>query len=1126
MIKRFFAILCAVTVFVSAVIMPNVAQAAENTLEPNTAEVIFNSTSPLKNGFKTVEPGKDTTPLLTSRGGENCWLMDKLQGDAKATINFTLADSLKPNGIDGSIYDIEVEYFDSGKGYCFLFYNNTDGYISHENSIYTSATGTWKTQKFTVSDADFSESANGKYDFYLSIKTRRVTALTLSDESIGVRRVTVTRHPNVNKFYITASVDAPGNCFKWFSADKKINATVHNYSGADSNAEIKFKAITDGGFEKGEITENVSLLKGEMKELELNFGNIDYCDIYGLYAEVKMSDGSVAEQMPTKFAVIKTDPDGIKNDEVYYAAHLDRYPVEDVPEGVEVMAMSNVAGMREDMSSKVVDKVVPSLIENNLKLLPIYMGLPSDAKLDPKNSISGHEMPYTDKGFDGWRRTVASWTAKLKDVVDRYEIWNEPNLWGFNKFLDKCQGDVYTRLCQIAREEIDKIDPGSKLGGPSITGISMNATSTTAGKPYFDDCMKEGMWKYVDACVLHPYTTSSAEDAGMIEDMKYYQNEFTKVGKPNVEMWNTETGYTTVDKMVGSEAKKGMYNSRASLLYKIYNVSDMTVFYNFEKKGTVLTDREDQFGHVSPGYDDCMEWGTLYFPRESYLMIGGLNYLMAQSTADRIIETKDENINAFLYDSQKFNSKIAALYCADDQERTAAFKTNAEKLDVYDSKGNKFELYGENGIFTFNLSADPIYLMGDIEDIEETESGIIESGNTEIEVAYDDTFVVALSKKTDRDLKIEIDVPNKAKTVSVGEFKNNTAEVKVKNLAETGEKYNVRFYVKDNDKTIFSAIYKITSSVSVTAAMKMQMNGTNYNSWNGIIDITNVSRDKALKGHIEFKKTDLETKPEDVDIGIITPDSTGQVVFGIGTVYKKGQYAIEYDIVTEDGKRYPCVGNLDLSVAKYADKKPVIDGRLDDDEWDFNTAMYADKKDQVRQIKDWRGVNDISGDCMLMWDEDNLYFAAEVTDDIFTLAPSGSTQWYGDDIQFGVFYGSAGFIAMGQASTTYHELGFALTEDGPQAYRWVSQDNVIPFGPITDLDLAVVNEGFKTYYEARIPWATLLKPGQQPKAGHEIAFSYLLNDNDGDGRRGWIEYTSGIGESKNTELFARIKLLK
>ena len=1123
MIKRLFSMLCA-AVIASAVIVPPAA-AEENVSEPNTAEVIFNSANPSKNGFKTVEPGKNTTPLLSSRGGEICWLMDKLQGNAKSTINFTLDDKLKPKEFDGSIYDIEVEYFDSGKGYCFLFYNNTDGYISHENSIYTNATGTWKTQKFTVSDADFSESANGKYDFYLSIKTRSIK-IPISGESIAIRRVKVTRRPNVNKLYVSTVIDEPGNSFKWFAEDKIIKTTVHNYSGADADAEIKFKAVTDDGFNKGEITENVSLLKGETKDIELNFGNIDYCDIYGLYAEVKMSDGTVTEQMPTKFAIIKTDPDGIKNDEVYFAAHLDRYTIDTVPEGVDVLAMSNVAGMRENINDNMIIKVVPNLLKNGLKYLPIYAGLPADAKIDPNAANSWSEMPYTEKGFEGWRRNVISWTTKLKDVVDRYEIWNEPNITSFNKYLDKCQGDMYTELCRIAREEIDRIDPGSILGGPSITGISVRSTSATAGKPYFDDCMQEGMWKYVDACVLHPYTHISAEDANMIEDMKYYQNEFAKVGKADAEIWNTETGYTTVDKFIGSEKVKGMYNSRAALLYKINNVSDLTVFYNFEKKGTVLTDREDQFGHVSPGYEDCMEWGTLYFPRESYLMIAGLNYLIAQSTADRIIESNEENVNVFLYDSQKFNTKIAALYCADDNERTAAFKIDAEKIDVYDSKGNKSEMYGDNGIFTFNLSADPIYIVGDINEISAVDNKIIETESTNIEAAYGDTFGIGVSKNTDRDLKLEVDVPNKAETAEIGSFKNNRAEIKIRNKAEVGESYSITLYVKDGEKTVFKTTYNIMSSVPVTTVMGVSMNGTNYNSWNGTLDITNISSSKTLKGHIEFKNSELVTKLDDVDIGIIPPDSTGRIEFGIGTVYKKGQYAIEYELVTEDGTRYPFVGNFDLSVAKYADKKPVIDGKLNKDEWDANTAMYAYKADQIRQIKDWRGEKDVSGNCMLMWDEDNLYLAAEVTDDIFTPAPSGAQQWNGDDIQFGVYYGSAGFLAIGQASTTYHELGFALTKDGPQAYRWLAQDNAVTIGPIENLDLAVVNEGTKTYYEARIPWTTLLKPGQQPKAGHEIAFSFLLNDNDGDGRRGWIEYTSGIGESKNTELFARIKLLK
>ena len=1125
MIKRLFAILCAMTLIFSAVEMPNSAIAAERENELYTAEVVFDSATPAKNGFATVEPGTDTSPLMASRGGKSAWLMDKLQNNAKSTINFTLSDTVKPKEFDGSIYDIEVEYFDSGKGYCFLFYNNTDGDREYKNAFYTNATGTWKTKTFTLTNADFNEKSNGKYDFYLSIKSRS-TKIPISDESIAVRRVKVTRRPNVNKLYVSTVIDEPGNTFKWFSEDKIVKATVHNYSGADANAEIKFKAVTDSGFNKGEITENISIPKDESKELELNFGNIDYCDIYGLYAEVKMSDGTVTEQMPTKFAIIKTDPNGIKNEEVMFASHPDWRENDVIPEGIELMAMSNVAGMRQTISDKLIDVVAPILKENGLKLLPIYLGIPKDVKVDPTASNAWAEMPFDERGYEGWRRNVVAWTTKLKDVVDRYEIWNEPNITSFNKFLDKCQGDVYTEVCRIAKEEIDRIDPGSILGGPSITGITITATWDEAGKPYFDDCMDKGMWKYVDALVLHPYTSNSAEKADMITSMKYYQDEFTKVGKPNAEVWNTETGYTTVDKTIGSEKVKGMYNSRAALLYKINHVSDLTVFYNFEKKGTVEIDREDQFGHVSPPFKDCKEWGTMYFPRESYLMVAGLNYLMAQSTADSVIDSGDENINVFTYDSQKFNKKIAAMYCADDKERIAAFKIDADKLNVYDSKGNKSELYGENGVFTFNLSADPIYIMGDISKIEAADSNIIEMGDTDIEAAYGDTFSIGVSKNTDKDLKLAVDLPNKAEVAEIGSFKDGKADVKIKNKAEIGESYSITLYAKDGEKTVFKTTYNISSNIPVMTTMGVSMNGTNYNSWNGTLDITNISSSKTLKGHIEFKQGDLAAKLKNVDIGIIPPNSTGRVEFGLGTVYKKGQYAMEYDVVTEDGSRYPFVGNFDLSVAKYADKKPVIDGKFDKNEWDSNTAMYADKADQIRQIKDWRGKTDVSGNCMLMWDEDNLYLAAEVTDDIFSPAPSGANQWKGDDIQFGVYYGSAGFLAIGQASTTYHELGFALTADGPQAYRWLAQDNAVAVGAVEDLELAVVNEGQKTYYEARIPWTTLLKPGQQPKAGHEMAFSFLLNDNDGDGRRGWIEYTSGIGEAKNTELFARIKLLK
>lgn len=1119
--KKLAAVICIFMLCITA--LPGQVSAAGKK-DTNVAEVVLTSATPESEGFQIIEPGTDKSVLVASRGGESCWLMDKMQGANKSTINFTLSKQFKPEKFDGSIYDVEVDYFDSGKGYCRLVYINTDGDYERSNTIYTENTQVWKTAKFTLTNADFTGKANGKYDFYLSIKERS-TKISISDESIGIRRVRVTRRPNVNKVYVSARVDEPGNTFKWFSENKTIHTTLNNLSGADANVQVTYRAITDSNFVKCEKTESVSIAKDGTTDIDVDFGEIDYCDIYRLEAEVKMSSGESFTQTPTKFAVIKTDPDGIRNEDVLFASHPDWRDNAVIPEGIEVMALSNVYGMRETISDKLVDVVAPILLENNLKLLPIYMGIPYNAKIDPTASNSWAEMPYTEKGFDGWRANVASWTTKLKDVVDRYEIWNEPNITSFNKYLAKCQGDVYTEVCRIAKEEIDKIDPGSILGGPSITGIQTTATWNQAGKPYFDDCMKNGMWKYVDAVVLHPYTNISAEEAGMIEHMKYYQNEFAKVGKPDAEVWNTETGYTTVDSKIGDEYTKGIYNCRAALLYKINRVSNMTVFYNFEKKGTIQIDREDQFGHVSPPFEDCKEWGTMYFPRESYLMVAGMNYIMAQSEADEKIDC-GENINVFTYDSQKFGEKIVAMYCGDDKERTVSLKLGTDKIKLYDSKGNITELHGENGSYTFNLGGEPIYAVGDINSVTPEESKMIESSERTTSAVRGDTVTINLKKNTDKPLRVEVETPLSAELLDSGEFKDNSAQVKFINNGETGETYTMNLKIYDGENAVYTSTYRVTSHQPTTMSISVRMNGDDSDSWNAVAKITNISTNKALKGHIEFKSFDGSKKLNNMDIGIIPPQQTGEIEFGLGKLYRKGQYSVEYDIVTESGERYPGVSRFDISIAKYAENKPKIDGVIEKGEWDFNSAMYADKKDQVRQIMDWSGKNDISGKCIVMWDEDNMYVAADVTDNVFNPAAVGANQWQGDDIQLGVYYGSAGFLAIGQASTTYHEIGLALTPEGPQAWRWLSQDDAIPLGEVSDLELAVVNDGTKTYYEAAIPWKTLLKPGQQPKEGHEIAFSFLFNDNDGSGRRGWIEYTSGIGEIKNTELFSRLKLIK
>ncbi|UUZ80239.1 hypothetical protein LJK88_35705 [Paenibacillus sp. P26] len=62
-----------------------------------------------------------------------------------------------------------------------------------------------------------------------------------------------------------------------------------------------------------------------------------------------------------------------------------------------------------------------------------------------------------------------------------------------------------------------------------------------------------------------------------------------------------------------------------------------------------------------------------------------------------------------------------------------------------------------------------------------------------------------------------------------------------------------------------------------------------------------------------------------------------------------------------------------------------------------------------------------------------------------------------------------------------------------------------------------------TIYELALPWSEL-KP-ILPDDGL-LSFSFLVNDNDGQGRKGWIEWGSGIGGSKDSKLFKPVRLVK
>ncbi|NLC58628.1 MAG: hypothetical protein GX774_17485 [Armatimonadetes bacterium] len=191
---------------------------------------------------------------------------------------------------------------------------------------------------------------------------------------------------------------------------------------------------------------------------------------------------------------------------------------------------------------------------------------------------------------------------------------------------------------------------------------------------------------------------------------------------------------------------------------------------------------------------------------------------------------------------------------------------------------------------------------------------------------------------------------------------------------------------------------------------------------------------------------------------------------------------------------------------------PVIDGDLT--EWADAPVLTLDGAAQSR-VKEWQGAADLSAKVRVGWDATHFYFAAAVNDNAFDQIYRDKDVWQGDCIQLALRPGGP------PQESTYdgvHEFGLARTPVGPQGWMWFPDERAA-----VEAKLAVVRGESGLVYEAAIPWTAI--GGLAPAAGLAPGFSFTLNDADGEGFRGWMEWTPGVcGGAKDALHFGRLRL--
>ena len=186
----------------------------------------------------------------------------------------------------------------------------------------------------------------------------------------------------------------------------------------------------------------------------------------------------------------------------------------------------------------------------------------------------------------------------------------------------------------------------------------------------------------------------------------------------------------------------------------------------------------------------------------------------------------------------------------------------------------------------------------------------------------------------------------------------------------------------------------------------------------------------------------------------------------------------------------------------------TVDGTLDEDDWARPPVLAFDEARQFLKSEPmghWRGPDDLSGALRFLWDETYLYVGVEVVDDVFVNNNADARIWDGDSLQLLIDPYRDRRETLGR-----YDYAFGVGTKGPQVWCTLSADARAPTGEVTDMAFAArrTGEGGNMTYEIGIPWSRLAP--FEPAPGRNLGLAMLINEDDGEGRGGFLGWFSGV----------------
>ena len=181
----------------------------------------------------------------------------------------------------------------------------------------------------------------------------------------------------------------------------------------------------------------------------------------------------------------------------------------------------------------------------------------------------------------------------------------------------------------------------------------------------------------------------------------------------------------------------------------------------------------------------------------------------------------------------------------------------------------------------------------------------------------------------------------------------------------------------------------------------------------------------------------------------------------------------------------------------------VVDGVLD--EWDADEFTLAESELGAARAAVRHGSA-------------GLALAFVVADEAFRQPHTDATIWEGDSIQIALSATPATALGYGGHDL---EFGAALTPRGSRVWSWYAGESGAT-GLVSTAQIAVQRTETGLVYEMLLPRSVLPRLTLEP--GTTLGFSWIANDDDGQGYRGAVQWTGGMVGAKDASLFGELVL--